>query len=152
MDAAVGGRAKVTDGPIIQSIPPAAGKSNTSPAGLTAFICPPPHGYRWCQLKAGGAVWTPPPPPIRALSWTDGRTEKPMGGGEVGGVLLSCLQGRVFLLPPRSVTHTSQMHKWISVSGLMCRRQDLLCMEVSQQVGLQPLGVRTEEEKKKKTK
>lgn len=71
-----------------------------------------------------------------------------MGG--VGGVLLSCLQGRVFFLPPRSVTHTSQMHKWISVSGLMCRRQDLLCMEVSQQVGLQPLGVRTEEEKKTK--
>lgn len=61
----------------------------------------------------------------------DGRTYKCGGFTE--------LPSRVwffFSLP--SVTDMSQMHKWISVSGLMCLCQDLLCMQVSQQVGLDP--------------
>lgn len=60
-------------------------------------------------------------PPIRALSWTD-RLVKWMN-----------------------------KNKWISVSRLMWRCQNLLCKEVSQQVGLDPLGVRIEG-KKTKTK
>lgn len=92
-------------------------------------------------MDTGGVNGAQEEPHITPLLRTDGQIDGWTDRLTNVGVSLSCLV--CFSLP--SVTDMSQMHQWICVSGLMRLRQDLLCMQVSQQVGVEPSGGRTGE-------